>query len=96
MKVRADTQSDVTPNGETVDWMHAGPERTRYSPGFAGISEADTKRTRDAFFPKAALDPSAITGLSQMTADGIPFKFLQAPLTQDQLAQIIQIERKAP
>ena len=31
-----------------------------------------------------------------MMADGVQFKFLQTPLTQDQLAQIIQIKRKVP
>jgi NitT/TauT family transport system substrate-binding protein len=31
-----------------------------------------------------------------MMADGVQLKFLQAPLTQDQLAQIVQIGSKAP
>jgi NitT/TauT family transport system substrate-binding protein len=81
---------------ETIDWMYAGPGAIMIFADFAGISEAATKRTRDEFFSKAALDPSTITGLPEMMADGVQFKFLQAPLTQDQLAQIIQIERKAP
>jgi NitT/TauT family transport system substrate-binding protein len=81
---------------ETIDWMYAGPESITMFAGFAGTSEDATKRTRDEFFSKAALDPSTITGLPEMMADGVRFEFLQAPLTQGQLAQIIQIERKAP
>ena len=80
---------------DTIDWMYAGPEAIAAFVQFAGISESAAKRTRDEFFSKAALDPGTITGLPEMMADAVQFKFLQAPLTQDQLAQIIQIERKA-
>jgi NitT/TauT family transport system substrate-binding protein len=81
---------------DTIDWMYASPEAITVFAQFAGISESATKRTRDEFFPKAALDPGIITGLPELMADAVQFKFLQAPLTQDQLAQLIQIERKAP
>ncbi len=81
---------------ETIDWMYAGPEAIKMFAELTGSSEAAAQRTRDEFFTKGALDPSTISGLSEMMADGVQFKFLQAPLTQDQLAQIIQIERKAP
>jgi NitT/TauT family transport system substrate-binding protein len=81
---------------DTIDWMYASPEAITVFTQFAGISESATKRTRDEFFPKAALDPGTITGLPELMADAVQFKFLQAPLTQDQLAQLIQIERKNP
>jgi len=81
---------------ETIDWMYAGQDAIRIFSEFAGISEAATKRTRDEFFSKAALDPGTISGLTEMMTDGVQFKFLQTPLTQDQLAQIIQPERKTP
>jgi NitT/TauT family transport system substrate-binding protein len=35
--------------------------------------------------------PDTITGLDGVMADGVRFKFLQAPLTPQQLAEIIQI-----
>ncbi|ACM28769.1 ABC transporter substrate-binding protein [Rhizobium rhizogenes] len=81
---------------ETLDWMYADPAAIKIFAEFAGISESATKRTRAEFFTKAALDPGTITGLPAIMADGVQFKFLQAPLTREQLAQIIQIERKAP
>ena len=81
---------------ETIDWMYAGPEAIKIFAEFAGVSESAAKRARDEFFTKAALDPGTVTGLPEMMADGVQFKFLQAPLTQDQLAQIVQIGGKIP
>ncbi|TQI65344.1 NitT/TauT family transport system substrate-binding protein [Bosea sp. AK1] len=81
---------------ETIDWMHASDEAIPIYAAFAGVSEEAAKRTRDEFFSKAALDPGTLVGLPEMMADAVQFKFLQAPLTQEQLAQIIQIERKSP
>jgi NitT/TauT family transport system substrate-binding protein len=81
---------------ETIEWMYEGDQSIAAFSAFAGVSEAAAKRTRDEFFPKAALDPGTLTGLADMMADGVQFKFLQAPLTQDQLAQIVQIERNMP
>jgi NitT/TauT family transport system substrate-binding protein len=81
---------------ETLDWMYAGPEAISIFAQFAGVSESAAQRTRDEFFPKEALDPGVVTGLTALMTDGVQFKFLQVPLTPDQLAQIIQLERKAP
>jgi NitT/TauT family transport system substrate-binding protein len=81
---------------ETIDWMYAGPEAIKFFAEFAGVSESAAKRGRDEFFTKAALDPGTVTGLPEMMADAVQFKFLQAPLTQDQLAQIVQVGSKAP
>lgn len=81
---------------ETIDWIYAGDEAIPLYAAFAGVSEEAAKRSRDEFFSKAALDPGTLVGLPEMMADAVQFKFLQAPLTQDQLAQIIQIERKSP
>jgi len=81
---------------ETIDWMYAGPEAVKAFAEFAGISESAAKRGRDEFFTRAALDPATVTGLPEMMADGVQFKFLQAPLTPDQLAQIVQVGSNAP
>lgn len=80
---------------ETIDWMYSSPDAIKTFADFAGISEAATKRTRDEFFTKTALDPGTVSGLPQLMADGVQFKFLQAPLTEEQLGQIIQVGRKS-
>lgn len=80
---------------ETIDWMYSSPDAIKTFAEFAGISEAATKRTRDEFFTKAALDPGTVSGLPQLMADGVQFKFLSAPLSEEQLGQIIETGRKA-
>ncbi len=74
---------------ETLDYMYNNPEAiTRYA-AFAGVSPEVAKRTRDEFFPKAALDPDHLSGLDGVMADGVRFKFLAAPLTAEQLSQTV-------
>lgn len=57
--------------------------------------EAATNRTRDEFLPKAALDPGTVGGSPELMADNVHFKFLSAPLLEEQLGQIIPIGRRA-
>jgi NitT/TauT family transport system substrate-binding protein len=76
---------------ETIDWMYAGPAVFRHFAEFAGITEAIGQRTRDNYFPKASLDPDAIIGLDAINADAVAFKYLAAPLTKEQLADLIRI-----
>ena len=58
---------------------------------FAGTDEATAKRVRDEFFPKSLVDPDKISGIDQLMQDAVNFKTIAAPLTQDQLKQLIQI-----
>ena len=48
-------------------------------------------RGRDGFYPKAALDPDTIVGIDAINADAVAFKYMAAPLTREQLAELIQI-----
>ena len=81
---------------ESLDWMYSSPDAIPTFAKFAGVSEDVAKRTRDQFFPKAALDPNRISGLDSLMADGVAFKFLPAPLTPAQLSQLIQVEKPTP
>jgi NitT/TauT family transport system substrate-binding protein len=76
---------------ETVDWMYADSAVFRYYAEFMGIGEATMRRARDGFYPKAALDPDAITGIDAINADAVSFKYMTAPLTREQLAELIRI-----
>jgi NitT/TauT family transport system substrate-binding protein len=58
---------------------------------FVGISVATAKRTRDGFFPKAAVDPDTVVGLDQITQDAVTLKCTAAQLTKEQRAERIQI-----
>src|SRR5438552_7916812 len=77
---------------ETIDWMYsADPAALQTYGDFVGIPVAMAKRTRDDFFPKAAVDPDKITGLDAIVQDAVALKFTAALLTKEQLAELIQI-----
>jgi NitT/TauT family transport system substrate-binding protein len=76
---------------ETVDWMYSDPAVFRHYSDFLGVSEAIGRRGRDGFYPKAALDPDTIVGVDAINADAVAFKYMAAPLSKEQLAELIQI-----
>lgn len=78
---------------ETVDWMYAGEEPLRVYAEFAGIPLELARRVRDEFFPKSLLVPEPISGVASMMDDAVTFKYLTAPLTTEQLAELIQVPR---
>ena len=77
---------------ETIDWLYSDdPAALKTYADFVGIPVAMAKRTRDDFFPKASIDPDRIVGLDAIVQDAVTLKFTAAPLTKDQLAELIQI-----
>jgi len=77
---------------ETIDWLYSDdPAALKTYADFVGISVATAKRTRDGFFPKAAVDPDKVVGLDQIVQDAVALKFTATPLTKEQLAELIQI-----
>jgi NitT/TauT family transport system substrate-binding protein len=76
---------------ETVDWMYSDPAALKTYAEFAGVTDANAKRIRDGFFPKASVSPDQITGLDLVVPDAVALKFTAAPVTKDQLAELIQI-----
>jgi len=77
---------------ETIDWMYSeDPAALKTYADFTGISVATAKRTRDGFFPKASVDPDKVVGLDTIVQDAVALKFTAAPLTKEQLAELIQI-----
>ena len=77
---------------ETVDWLYSDdPAALKTYADFVGIPVAMAKRTRDDFFPRASVDPDRIIGLDTIVPDAVALKFTAAPLTKEQLAELIQI-----
>jgi NitT/TauT family transport system substrate-binding protein len=79
---------------ESVDFMYAGDEALKIFAAFAGIELTIAQRTRDEFFPKAALDPDSIVGLEAVMTDAIAFKYISAPLSKDQLRDLLRLQPK--
>jgi NitT/TauT family transport system substrate-binding protein len=76
---------------ETVDWMYSGDDALKAYAAFAGISLEMARQVRDEFFPKEILQPEHIMGLDALMADAVTFKYIAAPLTKDQIADLIRI-----
>jgi NitT/TauT family transport system substrate-binding protein len=58
---------------------------------FVQVSEPTAKRVRDEFFPKTLVNPDKISGLDALVKEAVTLKFIDKPLTQQQLAELIQI-----
>jgi hypothetical protein len=43
------------------------------------------------FIPKESLQTATIAGIAESVQDAVQFRFLPAPLSQDQLSELIQI-----
>jgi NitT/TauT family transport system substrate-binding protein len=80
---------------EALAWVYSTPEGLRAYAQWASISEATAQRALAEFLPREAVDPDRISGVDDVMADAVTFKYIPAPLTKAQLDQLIQIpERK--
>ena len=77
---------------ETIEYMYGtNPQVIKDYAEFVGVPEATAKRVRDEFFPKTLVDPDKISGLDALVKEAVTLKFIDKPLTQQQLAELIQI-----
>ena len=77
---------------EAIDYMYGdSPQVLKDYAEFAGVSEAVAKRVRDEFFVKSLLDPDEIKGIDQIVPEAVTLKYTAAPLTKEQLNELIQI-----
>src|SRR5580765_6500303 len=76
---------------ETVNYMYTDPNALKVYADWLKISEAKARRTRDDFFPRAAVEPDKIVGLDTIVKDAVALKFTATELTQAQLKDLIRI-----
>src|SRR3954469_6891411 len=77
---------------ETIEYMYgSNPQVIKDYAEFVGVPEATAKRVRDEFFPKTLVDPDKISGLDALVKEAVNLKFIDKPLTEQQLAELIQI-----
>src|SRR5882724_5567872 len=80
---------------ETIDYMYGdNPQVLKDYAAFVGIPEPLARRVRDEFFPKSLIWPDEIKGLDALMAAAVSLKFIPAPLSKEQLAELIQIQGK--
>jgi NitT/TauT family transport system substrate-binding protein len=78
---------------DTIEYMYGGnPQVIRDYAEFVGVPEATAKKVRDEFFPKSLVQPDEIKGLDTLLPEAVELKFIPAPLTKEQLAELIQIQ----
>ena len=75
---------------ETVDWLYADPAAIKIFSEYSGLPEKVAQRVPQ-LFPKETLNPGTVVGIEQIMAESIANKFLTAPLTKEQIAELIQI-----
>ena len=81
---------------DTIDWIYATPEGLKAYSEWANVPESIGKLSLDEFLPKSAVDVDKVAGLEQNMRTAMEFKYLTAPLTKEQLDELVQIPTKIP
>ena len=74
---------------ETIDWMYSDPAALKQYSDFSKVPEKVVLKVRE-LMPKAALAPERVVGIDQIMTEAIQNKFLQTPLTKEQIAELIR------
>jgi NitT/TauT family transport system substrate-binding protein len=76
---------------EAVDWMYADPNAIAM---YAEKMKLDQKLIADSikeFHPKEAMQTDEMKDMAGIQRDAVKLKFIDAPLSKEQLAELIQI-----
>ena len=76
---------------EGVDWMYSDPKAVEMYSVKIKRPVALLKESMDKFQPKEALQTDEFKDLAGANADAVKLKFLDKPLTKEQLTELIQI-----
>ncbi len=79
---------------ETIAYMYGdNPQVIKDYAAFAGVSEAVARRVRDEFFPRSLVEPDEIHGMDSLLAEAVTLKFIPAPLTKEQVTELVKIPK---
>jgi NitT/TauT family transport system substrate-binding protein len=76
---------------ESVDWMYSDPKALAMYAQKIKADESLLKEALAEFHPKSAMQSDGMADLDGAVADAVKLKFLDAPLTKEQLAEFLQI-----
>lgn len=76
---------------ETYEFLYSDPRGVRIFSEYSSVPEDLAIQIRDTFMPKPVMSPDKVSGIETIMADAITFKTLTAPLSQQQLTDLIQI-----
>lgn len=77
---------------ETVDWMYSSPDALKVYGEYSHLPPNIVQRVLK-LIPKEALQTDQIMDLDGVMKDAVAQKFLSAPLTADQLKELVQIPK---
>jgi NitT/TauT family transport system substrate-binding protein len=75
---------------ETVAWMYSDPAALKHYAEYSNLPEKIVLRVRN-LIPKENLAIGRFEGVDQIMADAVAAKFIPAPLTADQVKELVQI-----
>jgi NitT/TauT family transport system substrate-binding protein len=81
---------------DSMNWIYSTPEGLKAYAAFAKLPEGTARRALAEFLPTSAVSPDRISGIEEVMADAVSFKFITAPLTQAQLDELIRIPERRP
>jgi len=76
---------------EAVDWMYADPQAMKLYADKIHASEDLIRKSVAEFHPKSAMQSDHIADVEGIVRDAVKLKFLDQPLTKEQLAEFFQI-----
>jgi NitT/TauT family transport system substrate-binding protein len=76
---------------ETLDWMYTSPEAVKLYAEKMKLTEELVVLQRDQFNPKEAMLPDRLSDLELVMEDAVALKFLDKPMTRDELNALFQI-----
>jgi len=74
---------------ESIEWMYSDPAAIKTYAEFAKLPESQVASVRD-YIPKTAVDPDRIAGMDELIADSVKLRFLPAPLSAQQVKDMVQ------
>jgi NitT/TauT family transport system substrate-binding protein len=75
---------------ETVEWMYSDPAALKHYGEYSNLPEKIVLKVR-GLIPKETMATGRIEGVEAIMADAVAGKFIPAPLTSEQLKELIQI-----
>jgi NitT/TauT family transport system substrate-binding protein len=77
---------------ETVAWMYSDPAALKLYGEYSNLPEKIVLRVR-SLIPKESLATDRIEGIDQIMADAVAGKFIPAPLSPEQVKELVQIPK---
>ena len=76
---------------ETIDYMYSSPEALSMYADLAGVPLPIAEKIK-TLIPKESTNPDQIIGMDSIMTEAVATKFLTAPLTPAQIAELVQMK----